>query len=359
MKVDATRLGLELEAAALRAARLTYLDLNETFFKGRLRRPTLELTDTASRLGRWVHDSRRIELSRSLLSRYGWGALVEVLKHEMAHQYTDEVLGALGEGAHGPTFRKVCEERGFDARAAGLPESGPSPAHAPILDRVAKLLALAESSNEHEAQAAMNAAQRLMLKHNLEELSVGREQAVSFRHLGSPTGRVTEHERILANILAEHFFVDAIWVPVWRPSEAKRGSVLEICGRLENLEMSEYVYTFLMQTAARLWTEHKKNLGIRQNRDRRAYLAGVMAGFKQELEAQTRRNTKEGLVWVGDAQVGEYFHRRHPRVRWTRHVSSRGTSAHEHGVAAGRRIVLHRGIQQGPSAAPVRLLKGR
>jgi hypothetical protein len=204
----------------------------------------------------------------------------------------------------------------------------------------------------------MNAAQRLMLKHNLDEIGVGRKEACSYRHLGAPTGRVSEAERILANILSEHFFVDAIWVPVWRSGEGKRGSVLEICGRLENLEMAEYVYAFLLQTAARLWEEHKTSLGIRQNRDRRAYVAGVVAGFRQELEQHSRRNAKEGLVWVGDPEVGTYFHRRHPRVRWTRHVSSRGTSAHEHGVAAGRRIVLHRGMKAGPSGG-VRLLKAR
>jgi Protein of unknown function (DUF2786)/SprT-like family len=323
-----------------------------------LRRPTLELSDTSARLGRWVKESRRIELSRALLVRHGWGILVEVLKHEMAHQFVDEVLGAADETAHGATFRKVCDERSIDARAAGLPDAGRAPHHAPVLERIAKLLALAESSNQHEAQAAMNAAQRLMLKHNLDELGVGRPQACSYRHLGAPTGRVSEAERILANILSEHFFIDAIWVPVWRPREAKRGSVLEICGRLENLEMAEYVYAFLLQTSARLWEEHKKSLGMRQNRDRRAYVAGVMAGFRQELELQSRRNAKEGLVWVGDPEVGDYFQRRHPRVRWTRHVSSRGSSAHEHGVAAGRRIVLHRGMKTGPSG-PVRLLKAR
>ncbi len=358
MKGDSERLTLELEAAALRAARSTYADLNDTFFKGRLRRPTLELADTSVQLGRWIRGERRLELSRTLLARYGWGALVEVLKHEMAHQFADEVLDAVDEAAHGPTFRRVCEERGFDARAAGIPEPGQEASHAPILDRIAKLLALAESSNEHEAQAAMNAAQRLMLKHNIEELTHGTARACSYRHLGRATGRVSEAERSLASILSEHFFVDAIWVPVWRPHEGKRGSVLEICGRLENLEMAEYAYSFLLHTASRLWEEHKRSHRIRGNRDRRAYLAGVIAGFREELLAQARRNTKEGLVWVGDAAVGEYFHRRHPRVRWTRHVSSRGTRAHEHGVEAGRRIVLHRGIRQGPSGAPVRLLKG-
>jgi hypothetical protein len=357
MSGGAERLSAELEAATLRAVRATYAGINDTFFKGKLRRPTLELADTSARLGQWILRGRRLELSRSLLFDHGWGVLVEVLKHEMAHQFTDEVLGAVGENAHGPSFRKVCEERGFDARAVGVPAPSAA-AHAPVLDRIAKLLALAESANEHEAQAAMNAAQRLMLKHNLEELTRGPGAALSFRNLGQPTGRVSEAERVLANILCEHFFVDAIWVPVWRPREGKRGSVLEICGRLENLEMAEYVYSFLLHTAERLWKEHKRRNAIRANADRRAYLAGVMAGFETRLEEQARANTREGLVWVGDAGQGEYFQKRHPHVRWTRHASSRGTSAHERGVEAGRQIVLHRGVKAGPTGT-VKQLKGR
>jgi hypothetical protein len=281
-----------------------------------------------------------------------------VLKHEMAHQYVDEVLGAVDETAHGPTFRKVCEERGFDARSAGKPESAADAARSPVIERIQKLLALAESSNENEAQAAMNAAQRLMLKHNLEAVASGRIEASSFRHLGRATGRVSEAERILATILAEHFFVDSIWVPVWRAKEGKRGSVLEVCGRLENLEMAEYVYAFLFGTADRLWKDHRSAMGTRSNRDRRAYVAGVMSGFKKHLEEQARRSAAEGLVWVSDPEVMQYFKQRHPRVRWTRHVSTRNSTAHQRGVEAGRKIVLHRGVKAAASGA-VRLLKGR
>src|SRR5690606_18958374 len=121
--------------------------------------------------GRWVAEERTIEISRKLLVDHGWGALVEVLKHEMAHQFVDEVLGLADEAAHGPAFRQVCAERGFDARASGVPNAAQSDAQSRVLERVAKLLALAESPNEHEAQAAMNAAQRLMLKYNLENIA--------------------------------------------------------------------------------------------------------------------------------------------------------------------------------------------
>jgi hypothetical protein len=214
-----------------------------------------------------------------LLVKHGWGVLEEVLKHEMAHQYVDEVLRVRDEPAHGPAFRRICEERGIDARAAGAPDVPGETASSPVLERIAKLLALAESPNEHEAQAAMSAAQRLMLKHNIEAAVSGATASYCFRHLGQPTGRVSEHERRLAMILDEFFFVQVIWVPVWRVSEAKRGSVLEACGSRDNLELAAYVYDFLMYTAGALYRADRKRRRDRSHHARRKFLAGVMSGF--------------------------------------------------------------------------------
>ena len=55
---------------------------------------------------------------------------------------------------------------------------------------------------------------------------------------------------ILAGILSDHFFVEVIWVPVWRPLDGKRGSVLEVCGSPANLELAEYVHAFVNHTGA-------------------------------------------------------------------------------------------------------------
>ena len=125
---------------ALHAIRRSYDDLNGTFFRWRLSAPGFQLVDVASRLGRWVGESRLIELSRALLLEHGWGALVEVLKHEMAHQYVDEVLGAPDETSHGPAFRKVCEERGFDSRAAGFQVAGNRAIRIDMLERLSDLI---------------------------------------------------------------------------------------------------------------------------------------------------------------------------------------------------------------------------
>jgi hypothetical protein len=83
-----------------------------------------------------------------------------------------------------------------------------------------------------------------------------------------------------------------------------------------------------------------------------------MSGFQSKLAEQAERHATEGLVWVGDPEVEHYFKSRHPHVRWTRHVSTRGSNAHRDGAEAGRRIVLHRGVQRG-SSKDARLLKAR
>jgi hypothetical protein len=344
------RIGVELETQALRAAQRCYDELNATFFRQSLRRPRMQFLDGSSHLGRWLRQARVIELGRKLLVEYGWGVLVEVLKHEMAHQYVDEVLGRPDESTHGPIFRKVCEERGIDYRAAGVPQSsGVSDANTRMLERVAKLLALAESSNVHEAEAAMSAAQRLMLKYNIDAALQGSAQHYTFRHLGNPSGRVSAAEHVLAAILDEHFFVDAIWIPVWRPLQGKRGSVLEVCGTPENVEMAAYAHSFLLHTAGRLWKEHQRKLEISANAKRRSFVTGVMQGFREKLSKQKHANCEQGLVWAGDAALRSYFKQRHPYVRHSSYGGGRLGDAFAQGRRAGHQIVLHRGVSQGSS----------
>lgn len=352
-----TELSVELEIALLRELRLCYQDVNASYFRRRLAPVSIELSDAQGRLGRYCADVRSIEISRALVLERPWPIVVEVLKHEMAHQYAHEVLGASDESAHGPAFRDACKRLGIDPSASGLPKvpGAADEEDARILERIARLLALADSPNENEAQAAMNAAQRLMLKYNLDVARTRENVEYAFRHLGEPSGRVSESERILAAILSRHFFVEVIWIPVYRPLEQKRGSVLEVCGTPSNLEMAAYVHAFLTRTAEHLWAEHKRLKGIRSNRDRRGYLAGVMTGFLERLNAERARNKEVGLVWVRDADLSDYYHRRHPRIAHVRHQGGQRTEAHAHGRAAGRNIVLHKPVN-GKAVSAGRLL---
>lgn len=341
-------LAAELERALLDELREQYRMLALAYFRGALRLPQLELVPSRARLGRWVPATRTLELSRPLVLERPWGVVIEVLKHEMAHQYVSEVLREPAETAHGPRFRLVCDKLGIDAAATGLPDApAPDPAQRRVGERIARLLALAESPNVHEAEAAMAAAQRLLLKHNIELRDARTAQGYVWRHLGAPTGRTTEAERVLSLLLAKHFFVEAIWIPVYRPLLGKRGSVLEICGTADNVDIAEYVHGYLVTTAERLWREHKKAHGIRGDRDRRTFLAGVMTGMSDKLARESKKSEEAGLVWLADADLTGYFRRRHPHVRHVRYAGQRRSPAYAHGREAGGKIVIHRGMREG------------
>ncbi|MFM2419720.1 MAG: hypothetical protein RL385_4443 [Pseudomonadota bacterium] len=344
------------EALFVRELLRSFHQLNYTYFKGALRPPQLLLVDSKTYLGRYHHATRSIELSRALLVEQPWGVVLEVLKHELAHQFVHEVLGEQEE-PHGPAFRHICERLGIDPRARGLPSVPPDARAQSLLQRIHKLLALAESDNRHEAEAAAAAAQRLMLRHNIETGGGSHGSQYTFVHLGRITGRVTEWERRLGNVLASHFFVEVIWVPAFDVHSEKRGSVLEAIGTPENLDLAGYVYSFLSQAAERSWNEHKRSEGLRGNRERLTYLAGVMSGFAESLERQARAHRADGLIWVPHARLGEYTRQRHPRLRTVSHQGHRRGDAFAEGQKAGRDVVLRRGMTQGPSGQ-TRLLKG-
>ena len=330
-----------LDRALLQALVAEWHGLNRELFGQALVCPVFSLSADERRLGLWRRQTREILIQRELAFREAWGVVVEVLKHEMAHQYVDEVLHATDEAPHGPAFQRVCDDRGIDGRPQGMPKS---PDDSRILGRVSKLLALAGSSNQHEAEAAMAKAQAMMLRHNLE---VTDRSAYDFRQIGTPRQRIYEHARWLAAILSEHFFIEAIWVPAYDPGTAQRGTVLEICGTPENLAIAEYVHGFLQETGERLWRDHRSANGLKGHGGRRRFLTGVMRGFLDRLEKAKTSHEANGLVWIGDGDLDRYLRVRHPRTTRRRRRGGRRDEHFQAGRLAGEQIVLHKPVAKG------------
>ncbi|MES2641022.1 MAG: DUF2786 domain-containing protein [Myxococcota bacterium] len=344
----------EIEGAILRALLTEWRAVNYTHFKDALVLPRFELIEHEGHLGEWHRLHRTISFARTFVRSQPWGVVVEVLKHEMAHQYVHEVLRVLDETAHGPAFRKVCERLAIDASASGMPTMvSVDPEQDKALRRITRLLALAESPNANEAQAAMNAARKLMLRYNIDTLPTGH----TFRQLGVPTGRLQEADRWLASVLSQHFFVTGIWIPSFDVTTGKTGRVLEISGTAANLELATYVHGFLKETAERLWRAHKREHRIAGDKERQRFVSGVMRGFHEKLTEGAKESREEGLVWVGDPKLQAYYQKRHPRVRHIKYGGHPRTEAWEQGRAAGREIVLHKPVT-GETGGGGRLLKG-
>ncbi len=325
---------------------------NARLFGGLLRPPVLALVDGPAELGCWVPQARSLALSRDLVLAHSWVVVGEVLKHEMAHQFVDEVLGAPGEPPHGPTFQRVCAQRGIDGADRGVPTgSGPEPR---ILRKVRRLLALAESPEEHEAQAAAAAARRLLLRHELDLVSGLVPRSFHVRQLGLPRQRLPVYVKVLAGILAAHFCVEAIWVPAWSVRRARSGWVLEISGSPSAIDTAAYVWDFVLSATDRLWIRHRAAEGLTGNQHRRSYRAGVVLGFREQLDADAQASADEGLVWTGDPALQDWLARRHPHREASASVALTADPALASGRRQGRVLVVHKGIsaEDGPSAAP-------
>jgi hypothetical protein len=358
------------ERATLHALMMEWMITNEQLFDNALSPPGIALSDAEETLGMWHSNIRVISIQRDLIRKAKWVQVTDVLRHEMAHQYVDEVLRITQEPPHGPTFRRVCAARGIDGRGTVRVELSDEAQR--LLKRIERLLALAQSENEHEATLAATQAQALITRYHL---SIGgappskdhdaRADALGARQLGAPKGRHFEYEYAIAHLLRDHFFVECMWIQAFCVETLKVGRALEVCGRHEDLEISEYVYYFLTAQLERSWAAHAKSVGARGLRERLSYQLGVVRGFHSKLDAQreellraeerardtdaTRPPSPQALMLIGAQEVAEFFERRNPNITYRSGGDWRPSDEYSAGLSEGRALTLRKGLQEGPS----------
>lgn len=334
-------LELELEQAALKEIVQHWRYYNQTLFGRSMKVPQFQTHEGMSRLGYWSNHQRMISISKDLIFSEPWYKVLAVLQHEMAHQFVDEVMQSPNVPPHGELFQSVLKKFGIEQEhESGIKDMNNE--NTPVLSKVRKLLSLAQSSNQHEAENAMKLANELMLKWNIQHQSDTDEMQYCYRQLGKP-GRVSLFFKMLSQILSDYFFVDSIWVSSYDVRKKKSGRVLEICGKQENLEIASYVYDYLKNCVEQLWKQYKKE---NPDANKNNYQYGLMLGFLQKLQNQQQAHEEQNaLVWLGDPLLDEYFSNRHPRVR---KMSSSNIRVHQKslkdGKAHGQNIVIHKGI---------------
>ena len=325
---------------------------NWSYFREAMRMPILAFDNAQGRLGSWQRATRRLTLAREFVLNAPWVEVVDVLYHEMAHQYVDEVLRVTDETPHGAAFQRVCRQIGLVRADA--------PADAAVLDKVRKLFALAGSANQNEAETAARAAQRLLLKHNLENKGMIQPDGYTSRVLWVPRARHAAWEKLLIGLVSEHFFVSVVVARIVDRNrvvmtdggpELRWLQAFEAHGTPANLEIADYVVNFVAATAERLWAQHKRDRGVTADRDRQRFLSGVMVGFRAKLKEGRAANAKEGLVWVRDGGLDDFVARRFPKLQSGGKVRLSGGDAYRSGQEAGRTIVLQKPISSGPSGS--------
>ena len=156
-----------------------------------------------------------------------------------------------------------------------------------------------------------------------------------------------EYQYVLSNILQEYFFVLAIWTYSYDPSRDKPGKRLQICGTKQNIEIASYVYDYVTGASEPLWTAHKASTTTKKKLrgTRLQYLAGLLQGLKQKLERQKDTLEQEqGLVWVGDTRLTEYYRHLNPRIRSVSGSGVARSRGYADGVRDGRKLNIRRGV---------------
>lgn len=319
-----------------------WLYLNEA-----MRTPVLRLGQGEGHLGHWDGRWRVLSISEAHIARDPWLSVMDTLRHEMAHQYVDEVLKVRDEAPHGPAFFHTCKKLRCspEARAGAEDLQAPAVAEDRILRVLQKVLSLAGSPNENEAQAAMQKAHALLMKYNIDLVALDHPRRFDTRSLGPVKGRHTSAENWLGSLLSRFFFVEVLWLQTYDAARDQVGTVLQIYGTPENLDMAAYVYDYLTHLLDGLWMRYRADKQMRGNRERQRYCAGVLAGFYQKLETQEKSLAQsDALVWRGDAQLKAHFHYVNPSIHTRYGGGVRATDAYKDGIQDGRQVTIHRPV---------------
>ena len=341
------RISNELHEAWVRKLHVWWDHYNEAYLDGALARPVILLSNSTHSLGHWDRSGRSISISSTHIESHAWEDVLDTLRHEMAHQYVDDVSGAADETAHGPAFREACHRLRCSDRASVDPESLGTQDDR-VLRLVRKLLSLAGSPNEQEAQVAVQKARRLLVKYNIDLVNLDMERRFESRSLGEVKGRHTSAEIWLSAILNRFCFVEAIWSQSYDAVDDRQGTRLQIYGTPQNLDMAEYVYGYLTNLLPHLWESYREGEGLKGNRERQRYYTGVLEGFHGKLEAQEQQlEREEALVWKGDKALNDYYRYINPNVHTRYGGGGHRNEVYDAGVAEGRNVNIHRPVKDG------------
>lgn len=321
--------------------------------------PSFSLGDMKNIWGCWIKHKHEICLSRELVFNHSWDSVCEVLLHEMAHQYADEVLFAYNESPHGHSFRQACNLLHANPKASGNYKPLDKRAFSDlnleedkIMRRIRKLMALSESANKHEAEAAITKAHELISKYNKEIIEYNKSREFVSIFLGKPALRHNRMEYSLCSLLKKFYFIKGLWVPSYVFEKEKMGTVHEISGTAQNIQTASYIYDFVLNYIEMKWRLYNKNKKLNMYR-KIDFGFGIIKGFSSKLSIQRKKNVylkskpidSYSIISLDDPMLDEYFKKRFPRIRKIKknaHIEDKKVLAD--GARIGENMVIHKGI---------------
>lgn len=218
--------------------------------------------------------------------------------------------------------------------------------NSPVIEKIKKLLALANSCNEHEAALAASHAQRLLSEHNLAmaDIESARKPEKADRVETSVSKTLPKWLRHLSAGISSAFDCQAIH----HPAIGK----ISFIGVGADVQVAAYTFTCLDRTVRKLCANYMKHnvVSTMANRHRelmrQSYYLGAVSTITNRLreqKAQTPVTTgalimvKEGLIRRAMNEIGN-IRTMHSRRNYV------NSEAYSSGQTDGREVVIHNGI---------------
>lgn len=215
-----------------------------------------------------------------------------------------------------------------------------------IVEKIQKLLALANSANEHEAKLAASRAQELLVKYNLTEAIVEGHSDTYVRE-DFETGRQREDKthNLVLMLLRDFFFVEVVKDRKRNPN-GKSFVRYVLLGKTHNVEIAKYVKTFLEASFSNLWAQYRKEHNAPPS-SRMSFMVGLYRGVAEQLKAsRTKVQTETGLVVVKDADLVKFMENQFANLRSGRaKLDTRDQHAMAAGHEQGKNLRIAKGLE--------------
>lgn len=342
--------------------------------------PTINISSGEKKLGWWSSGTNTISISSHLIKTEVWDLVIEVLKHEMAHQYVFEFYG--NADIHGKYFKLACKKLGvhpaFIAGGKDYPErlqnfKGELPADArKMLRKVEKLMALGQSGNEAEAQAASRKANYLLTKYNLQKLNTGDGNLdIQYLTICHKKKRIESIQRALLPVLKAYYYVNCLTSQTYHAQDDTVYKCIVLVGKKESLTVAEYVYHFLIDAGQTLWQNFKRQNNAKRG-DKISFDMGFIAGIKHNHKMmfehpQLKHNqdtflpvkTVKALMEKNQIQNQQELSRLFPRLRTIRYGRYQASSdAFKQGFENGKKTHINKGVTSRGTGGVTGLLPG-
>ncbi len=218
----------------------------------------------------------------------------------------------------------------------------------PIIEKIQKLLALANSSNEHEAALAAAHAQRLLSEHNLAmaDVEAKQQRPQSADKVETTVAKtLPKWVRNLSAGVCSAFDCQAIH----HPAQGK----MTFIGVGADVQVASYTFSYLDRTIRKLCSSYMKyhvNDSNQSNRNRelmrQSYYLGAVLTINSQLVQQKVQTPitpgalvpiKEGLIKKSMSELGAIR-----TVRGRR--SYINTHAYNQGQSDGKNVSIHKGV---------------